>query len=146
MSTIEQRVMDLPNDLQYHIHDMVQRLRAPKQTLPADVLLDLSSFHLFKFVENRYMHNPDFSADDPTNNDYYLFWMDNDFGSMINDNVALMDGVQPKLQACFPTLNAQQILAYMTDNTHTVEEIHKLVKKYWLKMSPMQRVKLFLEC
>lgn len=48
-----------------------------------------------------------FPIDDISNDDeYYLFWLENDLVSKLNDDIPLMYGVSPKLQIEYPSLSS----------------------------------------
>ena len=53
--------------------------------------------------------------------DYYLHWLENDIILELNDNIGMLDGIQPNLQKAFPKMSCAQINqklnAYTTETT-----------------------------
>jgi hypothetical protein len=133
---------ELPSDIKEVIYDKVMELRAPKATLHPSVFEDLKSYHLIKEIRASYM-NDDNLSQDPASDDYYLHWMDNDMSTILNDDMGLLEGIQPDLRKCFPGLPDFEILRKLCTTPVPIEQVEKTVKLFWINMSPKKRYQMY---
>jgi hypothetical protein len=62
--------------------------------------------------------------------DNHLFWLENDILLELNDNVAMLDGIQPKLQKAFPNKSCMQINEQL-DKNKTASQIQAACETLW---------------
>tara|TARA_Y100000389_G_scaffold134961_2_gene132489 strand:+ start:3087 stop:3419 length:333 start_codon:yes stop_codon:yes gene_type:complete len=62
--------------------------------------------------------------------DYYLYWLENDILLELNNNKAMLDGIQPNLQKVFPNKSCMQINEHLNKNK-TESEIKDSCEKLW---------------
>lgn len=62
--------------------------------------------------------------------DYYLFWLENDILLELNDNEAMMNGIQPRLQKAFPNKTNWQINDLLNMNK-TESQIKSSIEHLW---------------
>tara|TARA_Y100000389_G_C17020665_1_gene298634 strand:- start:120 stop:473 length:354 start_codon:yes stop_codon:yes gene_type:complete len=62
--------------------------------------------------------------------DNHLFWLENDILLELNDNVAMLDGIQPKLQKAFPNKSCMQINEQLNKNK-TESQIQSACETLW---------------
>lgn len=62
--------------------------------------------------------------------DNYLFWLENDILLELNDNIAMLDGIQPNLQKAFPNKSCMQINEQLNMNK-TESQIKSMCETLW---------------
>lgn len=62
--------------------------------------------------------------------DFYLHWLENDILLELNDNIAMMNGIQPNLQRAFPNKSCFQIVDQL-DSNKTETEIKSSIERLW---------------
>lgn len=142
MDSLTSMIHDLPMDIQCLIHEKVLELRAPKKPLPTDVMDDLKSYDLIKNVMNIYMYDNSLSSD-PSSDNYYLHWLENDLSLMLNEDMGLLQGVHPNLRKCFPGLTDAEIVNKLLNTDITIEDINKRIKLFWRNLSPHKRQQMY---
>ena len=67
---------------------------------------------------------------DIENKDYYLYWLENDILLELNDNNAMMNGIQPNLQRAYPKMSCTDIIKHLETNK-SKDEIKRNIEYLW---------------
>jgi hypothetical protein len=67
---------------------------------------------------------------DIRNKDCYIHWLENDILLELNDDKAMMNGIQPNLQRVFPNMSCHEIVKRLNQNK-TESQIMSSIEHLW---------------
>lgn len=62
--------------------------------------------------------------------DFYLYWLENDILLELNDNIAVMNGIQPNLRKAFSNHSVVQIIEELHSNKNE-NQIKSNIERLW---------------
>ena len=138
-------IRGLPLDIQNKIEEFVYVERQPKEILTDELKEDIESFAYFDDLLNLYkiytsclIHRLNLCQSDVL----YLEFAENDFLSVLNDSVAILEVIQPDLQKVFPTKTHREICHEISKNHSEYSDCMRVLQKYWRFLTPSKRMLL----
>lgn len=115
-----------------HLYKMKSQLTSK---LKDDIVHDRLSYERLK---KSYRSNTEDFSTNPDDDDYYMYWMENDIGLVLNDGIALIHGISEQLKSKHHSVD----LEFLTKIPIGDEKIDEHMFEMWKMMDTNKRNKL----
>lgn len=124
-----------PNDIVYEIYKKICVNRDILTDLQKEAILN-DHFHLKKIIKSYYKNN--LYGRDPNDDDYFMYWLENDMLNVLNDDTPFIYGLSDNLKAECPGLTKDYLLS-----SPPLKQLPEKIYILWKFMTCFKKIKMY---